>query len=48
MLIDAQRRLLIDCSLFLNAEASAEGKFAAECLAIEFAMDTIKALVANG
>lgn len=47
LLMDAQRSLLIDCGLFQGAETSAEGKSAADRLAIEFPLDTIKALVAT-
>ena len=41
------RRLLVDCGLFQGAETSAEGKSAADRMAIEFPLDTIKALVAT-
>lgn len=47
LLMDAQHSLLIDCGLFQGAEASAAGKSAADRLAIEFPLDTIKALVAT-
>ncbi|MDP2244999.1 MBL fold metallo-hydrolase [Pseudomonas sp.] len=47
LLMDAQHSLLIDCGLFQGAETSAEGKSAADRLAIEFPLDTIKALVAT-
>ena len=47
LLMDAQHSLLIDCGLFQGAETSAEGKSAAGLLAIEFPLDTIKALVAT-
>jgi metallo-beta-lactamase family protein len=47
LLMDAEHSLLIDCGLFQGAETSAEGKSAADRLAIEFPLDTIKALVAT-
>ncbi|WP_324730754.1 MBL fold metallo-hydrolase [Pseudomonas paeninsulae] len=47
LLMDAQHSLLIDCGLFQGAETSAEGNSAADRLAIEFPLDTIKALVAT-
>ena len=47
LLMDAQHSLLIDCGLFQGAETSEEGKSAADRLAIEFPLDTIKALVAT-
>ncbi len=47
LLMDAQHSLLIDCGLFQGAETSAEGKSGADRLAIEFPLDTIKALVAT-
>jgi len=47
LLMDAQHSLLIDCGLFQGAETSAEGKSAADRLAIEFPLGTIKALVAT-
>lgn len=47
LLMDSQHSLLIDCGLFQGAETSAEGKSAADWLAIEFPLDTIKALVAT-
>lgn len=47
LLMDAQHSLLIDCGLFQGAETSGEGKSAADRLAIEFSLDTIKALVAT-
>jgi len=47
LLMDARHSLLIDCGLFQGAETSAEGKSAADRLAIEFPLDTIKALVAT-
>ncbi|MDM8349808.1 MBL fold metallo-hydrolase [Pseudomonas sp. sp1636] len=47
LLMDAQHSLLIDCGLFQGAETSAEGKSASDRLAIEFPLDTIKALVAT-
>lgn len=39
--------LLIDCGLFQGAETSAEGTAAEDRLAIDFAIDTVKALVAT-
>lgn len=47
LLMGAEYSLLIDCGLFQGAETSAEGKSAADRLAIEFPLDTIKALVAT-
>ncbi|MDA7088513.1 MBL fold metallo-hydrolase [Pseudomonas sp. SA3-5] len=47
LLMDAEHSLLIDCGLFQGAETSAEGKSAADRLAIEFPLETIKALVAT-
>lgn len=47
LLMDARHSLLIDCGLFQGAETSAEGKSAADRLAIEFPLDSIKALVAT-
>lgn len=47
LLMDARHSLLIDCGLFQGAEISAEGKSAADRLAIEFPLDSIKALVAT-
>lgn len=47
LLMDPEHSLLIDCGLFQGAETSAEGKSAADRLAIEFPLDTIKALVAT-
>lgn len=47
LLMDDQQSLLIDCGLFQGAETSGEGKSAADRLAIEFPLDTIKALVAT-
>ncbi|WP_025165592.1 MBL fold metallo-hydrolase [Pseudomonas taeanensis] len=47
LLMDAQHSLLIDCGLFQGAETSAEGKSGADRLAIEFSLDTIKALIAT-
>ena len=47
LLMDGQHSLLIDCGLFQGAETSGEGKSAADRLAIEFSLDTIKALVAT-
>nr|WP_298138184.1 MBL fold metallo-hydrolase [uncultured Pseudomonas sp.] len=47
LLMDAQHSLLIDCGLFQGAETSGEGRSAADRLAIEFPLDTIKALVAT-
>jgi len=47
LLMDAQHSLLIDSGLFQGAETSADGKSAADRLAIEFPLDTIKALVAT-
>ncbi|MNQ49660.1 Ribonuclease [compost metagenome] len=47
LLMDAEHSLLIDCGLFQGAETSAEGKSAADRMAIEFPLDTIKALVAT-
>ena len=47
LLMDAQHSLLIDCGLFQGAETSGEGKSAADRLAIEFPLETIKALVAT-
>ena len=47
LLMDARHSLLIDCGLFQGAETSAEGKSAADRLAIEFPLDTVKALVAT-
>ncbi|SDH17574.1 metallo-beta-lactamase family protein [Pseudomonas benzenivorans] len=45
--MDAQHSLLIDCGLFQGAETSSEGRAGADRLAIEFPLDTIKALVAT-
>ena len=47
LLMDSEHSLLIDCGLFQGAETSAEGKSAADRLAIEFPLDTIQALVAS-
>ncbi|WP_439888873.1 MBL fold metallo-hydrolase RNA specificity domain-containing protein [Pseudomonas sp. MBLB4123] len=47
LLMDAQHSLLIDCGLFQGAETSPEGKTGADRLAIEFSLDTIKALIAT-
>ena len=47
LLMDAEHSLLIDCGLFQGAKTSGEGKSAADRLAIEFPLDTIKALVAT-
>lgn len=47
LLMDAEHSLLIDCGLFQGAETSGEGKSAADRLAIEFPLATIKALVAT-
>ena len=47
LLMDSQHSLLIDCGLFQGAETSAEGTSGADRLAIEFPLDTIKALVAT-
>ncbi|MBS7660944.1 MBL fold metallo-hydrolase [Pseudomonas lalucatii] len=47
LLMDAEHSLLIDCGLFQGAETSPEGKSGADRLAIEFPLDTIKALVAT-
>ncbi|MCG4455179.1 MBL fold metallo-hydrolase [Pseudomonas sp. MMS21-TM103] len=47
LLMDTEHSLLIDCGLFQGAEISAEGKSAADRLAIEFPLDTIQALVAT-
>lgn len=47
LLMDDEHSLLIDCGLFQGAETSGEGKSAADHLAIEFPLDTIKALVAT-
>ncbi|WPC06767.1 MBL fold metallo-hydrolase [Pseudomonas benzenivorans] len=47
LLMDARHSLLIDCGLFQGAETSPEGKSAADRLAIEFPLDTIKALIAT-
>lgn len=47
LLMDTQHSLLIDCRLFQGAEPSAEGKSAAERLAIAFPLDTIEALAAS-
>lgn len=42
LLMDAEHSLLIDCSLFQNAETSPEGKSGAGQLATEFPLDTIR------
>jgi len=47
LLMDAEHSLWIYCGLFQGAETSAEGKCAADRLAIEFPLDAIKALVAT-
>ena len=47
LLMDDEHSLLIDCGLFQGAETSGEGKSAADRLAIELPLDTIKALVAT-
>ncbi|GLK62480.1 MULTISPECIES: MBL fold metallo-hydrolase RNA specificity domain-containing protein [Azotobacter] len=47
LLMDAQHSLLIDCGLFQGAETSAEGRAGAGSLAIDFALDTVKALIAT-
>ncbi|MFI8608345.1 MBL fold metallo-hydrolase RNA specificity domain-containing protein [Pseudomonas sp. NPDC077649] len=47
LLMDAEHSLLIDCGLFQGAETSPEGKSGAGHLAIEFPLDTIRALVAT-
>jgi metallo-beta-lactamase family protein len=47
LLMNAEHSLLIDCGLFQGAETSPEGKSGADRLAIEFPLDTIKALVAT-
>src|SRR5690606_13689649 len=44
---DADTSYLIDCGLFQGAEASAGGRAGADRLAIEFPLDTIKALIAT-
>ncbi|MBU3057079.1 MBL fold metallo-hydrolase RNA specificity domain-containing protein [Pseudomonas indica] len=45
--MDASHSLLIDCGLFQGAETSPEGRTAADNLAIDFPLDTVKALVAT-
>lgn len=45
LLMGAEHSLLIGCGLFQGAETSAEGKSAADRVAIEFPLDAIKALV---
>jgi len=45
--MDAENSLLIDCGLFQGAETSPEGRAGAQQLAIDFALDGIKALVAT-
>ncbi|PAU62154.1 MBL fold metallo-hydrolase RNA specificity domain-containing protein [Pseudomonas indica] len=45
--MDARHSLLIDCGLFQGAETSPEGRSAAGNLAIDFPLDTVKALVAT-
>lgn len=47
LLMDGANSLLVDCGLFQGAETSPEGKAGAGRLAIEFALDGIKALVAT-
>ena len=47
LLMDAANSLLVDCGLFQGAETSPEGKVGAGRLAIEYALDGIKALVAT-
>ena len=47
VLMDGDNSLLIDCGLFQGAETSPEGRAGAGRLAIEFALDGIKALVAT-
>ncbi|GAB3394601.1 MBL fold metallo-hydrolase RNA specificity domain-containing protein [Azotobacter armeniacus] len=47
LLMDAQHSLLIDCGLFQGAETSTEGRAGVGNLAIDFALDTVKALVAT-
>ncbi|MEX6502151.1 MBL fold metallo-hydrolase RNA specificity domain-containing protein [Pseudomonas zhanjiangensis] len=47
LLMDEQHSVLIDCGLFQGAETSADGKAGADRLAIEFPLETIKALVAT-
>ncbi|MFC0711360.1 MBL fold metallo-hydrolase RNA specificity domain-containing protein [Azorhizophilus paspali] len=47
LLMDAQHSLLIDCGLFQKAETSAEGRAGADSLAIDFALSTVKALIAT-
>lgn len=47
LFMDAHSSLLIDCGLFQGAETSAEGTAAEGRLAIDFPLDTVKALVAT-
>ncbi|WP_349616742.1 MBL fold metallo-hydrolase [Azotobacter salinestris] len=47
LLMDAQHSLLIDCGLFQGAETSAEGRAGAGRLAIDFVLDTVRALIAT-
>src|SRR5690606_8981761 len=44
---DADTSYLIDCGLFQGAEASAGGRAGADRLAIEFPLDTVRALIAT-
>lgn len=45
--MDGLRSLRIDCSLFLDAETSAEGRSSAANLSIDFPLGSIKARVAS-
>lgn len=45
--MNASTSLLIDCGLFQGNDASIPGYPGADCLSIEFSLDTIKALVAT-
>jgi metallo-beta-lactamase family protein len=47
LLMDIEHSLLIDYGLFQGAQVSEDGKSADDRLAIEFPLDTIKALVAT-
>lgn len=43
--MDATSSLLVDCGLFQGSETSADGRASARQLAIEFALQTVKAQV---
>ena len=47
LLVDAANSLLVDCGLFQGAETSPGGKAGAGRLAIEFALDGVKVLIAT-